>query len=101
MVTDTEKSRRTNRKLTRPWRSRQRESLIILKVVSSSLTGRKSRRIILIALHPTIEICKKKKNYKQKVKPTEAFRTEKNVVSLIRNHIFKIIWFEQTPQKRI
>ena len=31
-----------------------------LKVVSSSLTGRKSRRIILIALYPTIKICKKR-----------------------------------------
>ena len=36
-----------------------------LKVVSSSLTGRSSRRIILLALYPTLQ--KKKKNYKKKV----------------------------------
>ena len=38
-----------------------------LKVVSSSLIGRSSRRINLLALYSTLQFYKKKKNYKQEV----------------------------------
>ena len=38
-----------------------------LKVVSSSLTGRSSRRIILLALDPSIQFYRKMRSFKQKV----------------------------------
>ena len=70
-----------------------------LKVVSSSLTGRKSRNNFN-CFTSNYKNLQRKKNYKQKVKQTEAFRTEKNVVSLIRNQIFKIIWLSSKRTKR-
>ena len=55
MVTDTEKSRRTNRHRTRPWRSRQRVSLIILGYwVRVSLVA--VQKEFFFASFPTIKI---------------------------------------------
>ena len=53
-----------------------------LKVVSSSLTGRSSRRIILLALYPTLHFYKKKEKLLTK---SIASRTEINFVRLIKS----------------
>ena len=62
MVTDTEKSRRTNRHRTRPWRSRQRVSLIILGywVRVSLVAVQKEFFFCFISNYKNLKLLKKK-----------------------------------------
>ena len=69
-----------------------------LKVVSSSLTGRSSRRISLLALYPTLQFYKKKEKLQTK---SIAFRTEINFVRLIKSIYKKYQIVPQSRKKRV
>ena len=69
-----------------------------LKVVSSSLTGRSSRRIILLALYPTLHFYKKKEKLLTK---SIASRTEINFVRLIKSIYKKYQIVPQSRKKRV
>ena len=98
MVTDTQKCRRTNRQRKRPWRSRQRVSLIILRSwVRASLVAVQGETFYLLYIQ-LYNFTKKKEKLQTK---SIAFRTEINFVRLIKLIYKKYQIVPQSCKKRV